>query len=95
MDSIIIMIVTTETEQVLQSEAITKNSHQKRALRLIESDNQRERLMGFALISTCFHLCEHDIQDHVEKKWNKEKNLSDVKKEFVSFCSDKFRRRQF
>lgn len=89
------MSVTTETDQLPQNEEITKNTHQKRALKLIESDNQRERLMGFALLSTCFHLCEPEIQDHVEKKWKQEKNLSVVKKEFVSFCSDKFRRRQF
>ena len=89
------MIVTTETDQVLQNETCTKNTHQKRALRLIESDIRRERLMGFALISTCFHLCELELQDHVEKKWKQEKDLNDVKKEFVSFCSDKFRRRQF
>jgi len=89
------MIVTTETNQVLQNISEAKNPHQKRALRLIDSSNQRERMIGFALISTCFHLCELEIQEHVEKKWKQEKGLKDLKKEFVSFCSDKFRRRQF
>ncbi|MHA1198454.1 MAG: hypothetical protein ACTSQF_03785 [Candidatus Heimdallarchaeaceae archaeon] len=89
------MIVTTETEQVVYNEFQVRNPHQKRALKLIESDNLRERMMGFALVSTCFHLCELEIQDFIEKKWKLEKNLVEIKKEFVSFCSDKFRRRQF
>lgn len=89
------MIVTTETNQVLQNMSEVKNPHQKRALKLIGSSNQRERMIGFALISTCFHLCELEIQDLVEKKWKQEKNLKNLKEEFVSFCSDKFRRRQF
>lgn len=89
------MIVTTETDQVQLKESDIKNPHQKRALHLIDSDNQRERMMGFALISTCFHLCELEVQDLVEQKWKEEKNLKEIKKEFVDFCSDKFKRRQF
>jgi hypothetical protein len=89
------MIVTAATDPILQNQIMEKNLYQKRALKLIDSNNQRERMMGFALISTCFHLCELEIQNHVENKWKQEKDLGDLKKEFVSFCSDKFGRRQF
>ena len=89
------MILTTETEQVLHNEIKVRNPHQQRALKLLESDNLRERLMGFALVSTCFHLCDPETQNHIEKKWKLEKNLDEVKKDFVSFCSEKFSKRQF
>ncbi len=89
------MIVTTETDQVFYEESEVINPHQKRALKLIDSDNLRERMMGFALISTCFHLCGLEIQEHTEKKWKQEKDLNEIGKEFVDFCTDKFRRRRF
>ncbi len=89
------MIVTTEKEQLLHNESEVKNPHQQRALEFLESNSQRKRMMGFALISTCFHLCDLETQDYVEKKWKLEKNLDEIKKEFVSFCSDKFGKRQF
>ena len=89
------MIITTETDQIYTKESEAKNPHQKRALILIESDNLRQRLMGFALISTCFHLCDPETQEYVEKKWKQEKNLKEIKREFVDFCTTKFKKRQF
>jgi len=60
--------------------------HEKRALNLLESSEIRERMMGYALLTTCYRLCSPDIRDYIKTKWNKEKDLNIFNKAFLNHC---------
>ena len=64
--------------------------HEKRASKLLESSEIRERMIGYALLTTCYHLCSPYIRDYIKKKWNKEKDLDIFDKAFLNHCRKTF-----
>jgi hypothetical protein len=86
------MVSTTRAKQLILDDLDVKLPHQKRALLLLESDVIRERMKGYALLTTCFHMCSTDVQDHIRNKWKKEKDLKGIKKAFINYCKTTFLR---
>ena len=64
--------------------------HLKRALQLLKSSMIHDRMIGYALLTTCFHLCPEEVQEHVREKWRKEIIKEGVKKDFSKYCEKKF-----
>ncbi len=86
------MVSTTRAKQHILDDLDVRLPHQKRALILLESDIIRERLKGYALLTTCFHMCSSDIRDHIRNKWKMEKDLKGIKKAFINYCVKIFQR---
>ncbi len=84
------MVSTTSTKQLVLDESKFLLPHQKRALFLLESDIIRERMKGYALLTTCFRMSSPDIQNHIRDKWKEEKDLKDIKKAFIGYCEQTF-----
>ena len=84
------MISSIKKKQILFEGSEAKKPYQKRALKLLESSVLRERMMGFALLTTCFRLISPEIKDYIRRKWEQEANIKKVKKEFVGYCSKVF-----
>ncbi len=64
--------------------------YESRALKLLESTELRERMKGYALLTTCFHLCSPEIRNYTKSKWNGEKNLQPLDKDFLNHCKKIF-----
>ena len=86
------MVSTISTKQLVLDELKFILPHQKRALLLLESDIIRERMKGYALLTTCFRMSSHDIQNHIRNRWKEEKDLKDIKKAFIEYCEQTFQR---
>lgn len=84
------MVSTISTKQLVLDELKFILPHQKRALLLLESDIIRERMKGYALLTTCFRMSSPDIQNHIRNKWKEEKDLKDIKKAFIAYCEQTF-----
>jgi len=84
------MVSAISTKQLVLDELKFILPHQKRALLLLESDIIRERMKGYALLTTCFRMSSPDIQNHIRSKWKEEKNLKDIKKAFIAYCEQTF-----
>lgn len=84
------MVSTTSTKQLVLDELKFILPHQKRALLLLESNIIRERMKGYALLTTCFRMSSPDIQNHIRNKWKEEKDLKDIKKAFIVYCEQTF-----
>ena len=67
-----------------------KCPHLRRALNLLDSQLMRDRMMGYALVTTCFHLCPEEVRKYVHLRWKKEEKVRGLKKEFVEYCAKKF-----
>ena len=67
-----------------------KIPHQKRALMMLESSEIRVRMMGYALLTTCFHLCSSETKQYIRKKWKQEIIDKKIKKTFIDFCEKIF-----
>ena len=57
--------------------------HQERALQLLESPEMRKRMMGFALLTTCYHYCNQKTQNFIRKKWKEETEFKKIRKKFI------------
>jgi len=84
------MVSTISAKQLVLDELKFILPHQKRALLLLESDIIRERMKGYALLTTCFRMSSPDIQNHIRNKWKEEKGLKDIKKAFIGYCEQTF-----
>ncbi|MCE7740058.1 MAG: hypothetical protein GPJ50_11830 [Candidatus Heimdallarchaeota archaeon] len=84
------MVSTISTKQLVLDELKFILPHQKRALLLLESNIIRERMKGYALLTTCFRMSSPDIQNHIRNKWKEEKDLKDIKKAFIVYCEQTF-----
>ena len=84
------MVSTISTKQLVLDELKFILPHQKRALLLLETDIIRERMKGYALLTTCFRMSSPDIQNHIRNKWKEEKDLKDIKKAFIEYCEQTF-----
>lgn len=84
------MVSTISTKQLVLDELKFILPHQKRALLLLEADIIRERMKGYALLTTCFRMSSPDIQNHIRNKWKEEKDLKDIKKAFIEYCEQTF-----
>ena len=69
-----------------------KIPHQKRALVMLESSDIQVRMMGYALLTTCFHLCSSETKKYVYKKWKQEEVCKKFKKAFIDYCEKIFAR---
>ncbi len=69
-----------------------KPLHKRRALQLLDSYKIRERLKGYALLTTCFHLCSTETKDYIRKKWKQETELNKTRKGFINYCTKIFSR---
>lgn len=67
-----------------------KYPHLGRALNLLDSQTIRDRMMGYALITTCFHLCPEEVREFIHEKWKNEELVKGIRKEFVEYCIKKF-----
>lgn len=67
-----------------------KIPHQKRALVMLENVDIQVRMMGYALLTTCFHLCSPEIKQYVCKKWKQEVIGKKFKKNFIDYCEKIF-----
>lgn len=68
----------------------SKYPHLGRALDLICSETIRERMMGYALITTCYHLCPEEVRGFILDRWKNEEVKKGIKKEFVEYCIKRF-----
>ncbi len=84
------MVSTIKAKQLILDDLDVKLPHQKRALLLLESDILRERMKGYALLTTCYHMCSSDIREHIRRKWKGEKDLKGIKKAFIDYCKKIF-----
>jgi len=84
------MVSTISTKQLVFDELKLILPHQKRALLLLKSDIIRERMKGYALLTTCFQMSSPDIQNYIRNKWKEEKDLKDLKKAFIVYCEQTF-----
>lgn len=84
------MITTGKKRKHNSTELHDKYPHLSRALNLLESQKIQERMMGYALVTTCFHLCPKEVKDFIRKKWDLEEVTKGIKKEFVEYCVKKF-----
>ncbi len=65
--------------------------HLGRALDLLDSQTIRDRMMGYALVTTCFHLCPEEVREFIHEKWKNEELVKGrIKKEFIEYCIKKF-----
>ncbi len=84
------MAISTRTGQIQLIIQDNKPLHKRRALNLIESTKIKDRMMGYALLTTCFYYCSYDTQNYIRKKWKEETNLKKMKKSFLNHCSKIF-----
>jgi len=64
--------------------------HQERALQLLESPEMRKRMMGFALLTTCYNYCNQKTQSFIRKKWSQETDFKKIRKKFIKYCEEVF-----
>ena len=83
------MISTREKKQN-PIELQNKHPHLGRALNLLDSQTIRERMMGYALVTTCFHFFSEEVREFIREKWKNEEITKGIKKEFVEYCIKKF-----
>ena len=84
------MAITTRTGQIQLIAQDDKPLHKKRALQLIDSIKTRDRMMGYALLTTCFYYCSFETQNYIREKWKQESNLKKIKKSFLNHCTKIF-----
>lgn len=84
------MVSTIRPKQQIFDELDIRLPHQKRALILLESEIIKERMKGYALLTTCFQICSSDIRDYIREKWKNEKDLKNIGREFIQYCKEKF-----
>jgi hypothetical protein len=84
------MISSAKKRQFQYKKLDYKLPYQERALQLLESSERRSRMMGFALLTTCYHYCNQKTQDFIRKKWVQETNLKKIRKKFIEYCEEVF-----
>jgi len=84
------MALTTRIRQIQLIVQVDKPPHKRRALELIDSAKSRDRMMGYALLTTCFYYCSFETQNYICEKWKEEANLKSVKKSFINHCTKIF-----
>ena len=73
------MAITTRMGQIQLIVQDDKPLHKKRALQLIDSTRTKERMRGYALLTTCFYYCSFETQNYIREKWNAETKLKKMK----------------
>ena len=84
------MVLATRLKQIQSIVQEDKPLYKKRALQLIDSKRRRDRMMGYALLTTCFHYCSLETQNYIRGKWKEENNLNKIKKNFIDHCAKIF-----
>jgi hypothetical protein len=84
------MIIIGEKKKRNSIELQKNYPHLGRALNLLDSQTLRNRMMGYALVTTCYHLCPEEVREFIREKWKNEEVTKGVKKEFVEYCINKF-----
>jgi len=84
------MISTREEKKRNPVELHKKYPHLGRTLNPLDSQTICDRMMGDALVTTCFHLCPEEVREFIHEKWKNEKVAKGIKKDFVKYYIKKF-----